>query len=103
VSAKLLGAVWFDEARAPADLKAIADLREVKLGFIDLKRRIWHLPETKSQRDHTIHLSAFALGQFEKLGSKLSVARTTYMRLSMGLPKTLATMARSVSRRSASS
>lgn len=71
---ELLGAVWFDEARTPAGLKAIADLGGVKLGFIDLKRKTWHLPETKNQRDHTIHLSAFALEQLDKLG-KLSVAR----------------------------
>lgn len=29
----------------------------------------WHLPETKNERDHTIHLSAFALAQFAKLAA----------------------------------
>ncbi|MDQ2735112.1 MAG: tyrosine-type recombinase/integrase [Pseudomonadota bacterium] len=64
---ELVGAVWFDEDRDQSHLKAIADEREVKLGFVNLMRRTWYLPETKNQRDHTIHLSAFAITQFEKL------------------------------------
>jgi len=70
---ELLGAVWLDEERDPAELKTIADASGVKLGFVDRKRRTWHLPETKNQRDHTIHLSAFAIEQFEKL-AELTVA-----------------------------
>jgi integrase len=34
---------------------------------VDLKRRRWHLPDTKNQRSHTIHLSDFAVAQFETL------------------------------------
>jgi len=34
---------------------------------VDLTRRTWYLPETKNQRDHTIHLSELALEQFEAL------------------------------------
>lgn len=34
---------------------------------VDLEARRWHLPETKNQRDHTIHLSDFAVAQFEAL------------------------------------
>jgi integrase len=64
---ELLGAAWADARRSPAELKASADERDVKLGFVDLARRTWHLPETKNQRDHTIHLSAFALAQFKQL------------------------------------
>lgn len=33
----------------------------------DGKDRHWYLPETKNQRDHTIHLSDFALEQFKAL------------------------------------
>lgn len=33
----------------------------------DGKERYWHLPETKNQRDHTIHLSDFAIEQFKAL------------------------------------
>lgn len=34
---------------------------------VDMAAATWHLPETKNGRDHTIHLSAFALAQFETL------------------------------------
>jgi integrase len=34
---------------------------------VDLERRKWYLPETKNERDHTIHLSDFALRQFATL------------------------------------
>lgn len=34
---------------------------------VDLAARTWHLPETKNQRDHTIHLSDFAAVQFKAL------------------------------------
>jgi integrase len=34
---------------------------------IDFQARRWYLPDTKNQRDHKIHLSAFALAQFEEL------------------------------------
>jgi integrase len=34
---------------------------------VDLTAKTWHLPETKNGRDHTIHLSAFALEQFMAL------------------------------------
>jgi integrase len=34
---------------------------------VDLDAGTWHLPDTKNQRDHTIHLSAFAKEQFEVL------------------------------------
>lgn len=36
---------------------------------VDLEARTWHLPETKNGRDHTIHLSAFALAQFTTLAT----------------------------------
>ena len=34
---------------------------------VNLDAGTWHLSETKNQRDHTIHLSEFALAQFETL------------------------------------
>ena len=36
---------------------------------VDLERRTWYLPDTKNQRDHTIHLSDFALEQFNALAA----------------------------------
>ncbi len=64
---ELLGATWSDTHRKPAELKPAADKSDVKLGYVDLARKTWHLPETKNQRDHTIHLSAFALAHFKEL------------------------------------
>lgn len=64
---ELLGATWADSSRSHAELRATANACNVKLGFVDLERRTWHLPEAKNQRDHTVHLSAFALEQFRQL------------------------------------
>lgn len=36
---------------------------------VDLQARRWYLPETKNERDHTIHLSDFALAQFATLSA----------------------------------
>ena len=51
------------------DLRLVADASGVKLGFVDLHRRTWYLPETKSQRDLTIHLSNFAMRHFQALAA----------------------------------
>lgn len=64
---ELMGATWSDAGADRAVLKAVADVEGVKLGFVDLQARLWHLPDTKSGREHTIHLSAFAVRQFEQL------------------------------------
>lgn len=64
---ELVGAVWGNEQRELDGLKKCADDAEAKLGFIDLAKRTWHIPTTKNQREHTIHLSDFAAAQFEHL------------------------------------
>jgi integrase len=64
---ELLGAAWADSAASANALKAQAEQSGSKLGFVDLAGRTWYLPETKNQRDHTIHLSAFAVTQFRCL------------------------------------
>ena len=66
-----MGAVWADAI--PADpkprrarmeaLQALADDDGVKFGIVDVGAKTWHLPDTKNQRSHTIHLSGFALTQ----------------------------------------
>lgn len=66
---ELIGAVWSGTKRDFEQLRSVADAAGVKLGFVDLKRRTWYLPETKNQRDHTIHLSDFALRQFQALAA----------------------------------
>jgi integrase len=72
---ELMGAVWADalptdatarRERAEALLQ-IADSAGCKFGIVNLENRSWYLPTTKNQRDHTIHLSAFAVEQFLKL------------------------------------
>ena len=72
---ELMGAVW--AGALPADpktrkarldtLQALAEVEDVKLGIIDVEARTWHMPTTKNQRDHTIHLSKFAMAQLEVL------------------------------------
>lgn len=64
---ELIGAVWNDTGLDLLKLQAVAESSGVKLGIVDLRRRTWFLPETKNERDHTIHLSAFAVRQFRAL------------------------------------
>ena len=72
---ELMGAAWADAL--PTDVIArrervdalvqVADSACCKFGIVNLENRSWYLPTTKNQRDHTIHLSAFAVEQFLKL------------------------------------
>lgn len=45
----------------------VGELMAAEWRHIDLTARTWHLPDTKNGRDHTIHLSRFALAQFAAL------------------------------------
>ena len=45
----------------------IGELMGAEWPHVDLGAATWHLPETKNQRPHTIHLSEFALQQFRAL------------------------------------
>jgi integrase len=72
---ELMGAIWSDSL--PNDplvasarlsyLQTVAEEDGVKIGVVDLAAKRWHLPDTKNQRDHTIHLSEFALGHMAHL------------------------------------
>lgn len=64
---ELMGAVWATEGQDVATLQAVADATGAKVGVVDLVAREWYLPDTKNQRDHRIHLSAFAVAQLEGL------------------------------------
>ena len=73
-----MGATWADAypsddpkaAKAMlSDLQATAEREDVKFGIIDIEARTWHLPTSKNQRSHDIHLSDFALAQLEKLAA----------------------------------
>ena len=64
---ELLGATWADADQDSAELRSIGDRADVKVGFVDLACGTWHIPVTKNQRSHTIHLSDFARAQFRQL------------------------------------
>lgn len=80
---EMAGAVWATglpgagsayQTRLDA-LRATAEAEGAKLGIVDLEARTWYLPDTKNQRDHTIHLSDFATAQFRKLAELREVLR----------------------------
>ena len=64
---ELIGATWSDLGVPSVELSMIAEACDVKFGVIDAAARTWHLAQTKNQRDHTIHLSDFALRQIAVL------------------------------------
>ncbi|MET0382603.1 MAG: tyrosine-type recombinase/integrase [Burkholderiaceae bacterium] len=74
---ELIGAVWSDALSpepkaAQARLEALqtqADKDGAKVGVVNLPARTWHLPDTKNQRSHTVHLSDFALAHFTRLAA----------------------------------
>lgn len=64
---ELIGAAWGSHKTDAKDLNAIANAVDVKFGTVNVITRRWHIVDTKNQRDHTIHLSAFAVDQFKQL------------------------------------
>jgi integrase len=61
--ARSVAAVWLILATGARIGETVA----AQWNDVDLDRATWHLPETKNGRDHTIHLSAFAVAQFKAL------------------------------------
>ena len=61
--ARSVAAVWLILATGAR----IGETVSAQWAGVDLDAGTWHLPETKNGRDHTIHLSAFALVQFKAL------------------------------------
>ena len=72
---ELMGSVWANaiptepkpRSTRLATLQAIADAEGVKLGIVDEVACTWYMPTTKNQRNHTVHLSEFALNQIKVL------------------------------------
>lgn len=71
---ELMGAVWADAKPRQRELQDLIDqenMRQksgaIQLGLVNLKTRTWHMPTTKNQRDHTIHISDFAFTKFSQL------------------------------------
>jgi integrase len=62
-----MGACWSDDVTDARALQAAAAEVGAHFGVIDARARTWYLPTSKNQRDHTIHLSDFALRQIERL------------------------------------
>lgn len=70
---ELMGATWADARPNLQALAALPAAADVKVGIVDLLAGTWHLPTTKNERDHTIHLSDFARAQFEVLAGMRAV------------------------------
>lgn len=47
----------------------VGELMNAQWQHIDLVKRTWHLPDTKNQRPHTVHLSDFAVKQIQNLAT----------------------------------
>lgn len=72
---ELMGCIWHDHVPAGTahasnqleKLQSIGSVDGVKVGIVNLESQTWHLPDTKNQRPHTIHLSSYAVQQFRRL------------------------------------
>jgi integrase len=81
---ELMGAVWSDALTRHGEFQSWIDTTFAtrpsegpKLGFVDLSARSWYLPTTKNQRNHTIHLSDFAVEKFTALLKLRQLDETT--------------------------
>lgn len=82
---ELMGAVWREtlpddpvaQRNALEHLQSLAESDGVKVGIVDVAKRTWYLPDTKNQRSHSIHLSEFAVKQFEALSALIEKAQGT--------------------------
>jgi integrase len=73
---EVMGAAWADASLGSTrieELRCIAEQANTKFGLVDVKARSWHLPDTKNQREHTIHLSDFALARLAELAALRAV------------------------------
>lgn len=66
---ELCGAAWAAPQSDAGKLGSLADSKGAKFGTVDPSKKAWHLPTTKNEREHTIHLSRFALTQIDKLAA----------------------------------
>ena len=66
---ELMGSAWSDHKSHTDILIDQANALDVKCGIVNLMTRQWYIKDTKNQRDHTIHLSEFALEKFRALGA----------------------------------
>lgn len=64
---ELMGAAWSGKGNDAKTLAERPEAKDVKVGIVDLVAKTWYLPTTKNEREHTIHLSDFAIQQLERL------------------------------------
>ncbi len=64
---ELMGVVRSDTTLSHKQLRQVADTCGAKFGIVNRETKTWYLSDSKNTRDHTIHLSAFALKQFDAL------------------------------------
>ena len=95
---ELMGAAWADAEPLQTTLQTVVDEQNtaqksgaVQLGFVDRLARTWYLPTTKNQRDHTIHLSDFALQMFAALAALREADRETGQPVAWVFPDTRGT------------
>ena len=69
-------AVWLILATACR----VGEAAEARWEHVDLVKRTWYLPTTKNQRDHKIHLSRFAIAQFEAQAALRDAEHTARVR-----------------------
>lgn len=65
MNARSVAAVWLILATGAR----VGEVMNAQWHDVKLDGAIWHLPDTKNGRDHDIHLSAFAIQQFNTLAS----------------------------------
>jgi len=64
---ELMGATVLRGPNKALAVRGACEVANVKYGTVDLSKGTWYLPDTKNQRDHTIHLSTFARTVFSEL------------------------------------
>lgn len=47
----------------------VGELMRAEWRHVDRRRRTWHLPDTKNEREHTIHLSDFVIEHLDRLAN----------------------------------
>lgn len=66
---ELMGAAWSNAGKTVEEMTAAADSVNAKVGVVDLSAKTWLIFDTKNKQDHLIHLSPFAITQFEALAA----------------------------------
>lgn len=77
----------------------IGEVLSARWTHVDMERRTWFLPDTKNNRDHTVHLSEFATNQFQELKKLTGITPWLFPSASLGEPVCLKTVTKQVADR----